>query len=304
VVRHLSTEGDLAEQRCVWALQADQRLHPHTDPGVENLVCQARADRALTSGAFADAVLFYERAADIARANGNIAIASVNLAGAAWSYAFAGDAPSAVPLAVEAVALARQIGMPYAIAYGLLVLGIAVADSDPDQARACLRESLERSFALGYENANNLVLAMLLTSRVDDTPATLEMAGDTIRHLHWARQGPWLTASLNVVARALAPARPEGAAIIQGTAHAISLRAFGPFPDQSSSSPRRATPATAGGLFVEVRRETTRLLASTLGEQRLRGLRAEGDAMDEDQAVAYTLAQIDSALTDLDHPAP
>ena len=49
-------------------VHVDQRLDTHTDPGVENLVCQARADSALTRGAFVDAVLFYEHAADIARA--------------------------------------------------------------------------------------------------------------------------------------------------------------------------------------------------------------------------------------------
>jgi hypothetical protein len=47
-----------------------------------------------------------------------------------------------------------------------------------------------------------------------------------------------------------------------------------------------------------------RILASALGEQRVRELRAEGSAMDEDQAVAYTLAQIDSTLAEVDHPTP
>jgi hypothetical protein len=35
-----------------------------------------------------------------------------------------------------------------------------------------------------------------------------------------------------------------------------------------------------------------------LGEERLSQLRAEGDAMGEDRAVAYTLDQIAKALTD------
>jgi hypothetical protein len=49
---------------------------------------------------------------------------------------------------------------------------------------------------------------------------------------------------------------------------------------------------------VDVRRETTGLLAAALGEERLRHLRAEGEAMDDDRAVAYTLDQIAKALTD------
>jgi hypothetical protein len=49
---------------------------------------------------------------------------------------------------------------------------------------------------------------------------------------------------------------------------------------------------------VEVGRETTRLLAAVLGEERLGQLRAEGEAMDDDRAVVYTLDHIAEALTD------
>ena len=56
-----------------------------------------------------------------------------------------------VPLAREALTLARQIGDPALIASGLLAVGITVVETDPEQARACLRESLELSTALGYQ---------------------------------------------------------------------------------------------------------------------------------------------------------
>ncbi len=59
----------------------------------------------------------------------------------------------------EALALARQIGAPALIATSLLEVGATVADTDPDQARACLRESLELSTALGYQKARDLVWA-------------------------------------------------------------------------------------------------------------------------------------------------
>jgi hypothetical protein len=55
---------------------------------------------------------------------------------------------------------------------------------------------------------------------------------------------------------------------------------------------------TTSGLFVEVRRETTGLLAAVLGAERLSQLRAEGEAMEDDRAIAYTLDQIAKALTD------
>jgi predicted ATPase/class 3 adenylate cyclase len=292
---------DVAEQRCTRAMEAQQRIHMRADSDVENLVCQARADCALVRGAFADAVVFSEQAADVARSNGNLTVASVNLARAAW-YTSVGDAPGAVPLAHEALALARQVDMPYAIISGLLVLGIALADTDRDEARACLDESLERSATLGYENADNLGLALVLVSRLDDAPATLEIAGRAIHQLHWARQPVWLTAGLNLVARTLAPTQPDAAAVIQGAAHAVNQRTFKTPFDQSSPTPSGPAAGTTGGYFVEVRRETTRLLAATLGDERLGQLRAEGDTMDDDRAVAYTLEQIAKALTDPDHP--
>jgi predicted ATPase/class 3 adenylate cyclase len=294
---------DVAEQRSTRALEAAQRLDTRAVSDVENLVCQARADIAMVRGSFADAVAYDERAAAIARANGNLAVAAVSLAFAAWMRTIAGPATGAVPMAVESLAMAREVGMPYAIITGLLVLGIALADTDRDEARACLTESLERRATLGYENANNLGLALVLVSRLDDAPATLEIASRTIRQLHWARQPVWLTAGMNLVARALAPIRPDAAAIIQGAARAITLQTLAT-PVDSKANPTPSGPAagTTGGYFVEVRRETTRLLAATLGDERLGQLRAEGDTMDDDRAVAYTLEQIAKALTDPDHP--
>ena len=71
---------------------------------------------------------------------------------AAAGHLLVGDAPRAVPLAREALTLARQIGDPALIASGLLAVGMTVAETDPEQARACLRESLELSTALGYQS--------------------------------------------------------------------------------------------------------------------------------------------------------
>jgi hypothetical protein len=184
------------------------------------------------------------------------------------------------------------------VAYLLVHAGEA-ADTDRDKARACLTEGLERSVTLGYENANNLGLALVLVSRLDDAPATLEVASRTIRQLHWARQPVWLTGGLNLVARALVPTQPDAAAIIQGAARAITLRTLEtPVDSQSNPAPPGPSSRTTGGYFGEVRRETTRLLAAALGDQRLGQLRAEGKAMDDDRAVTYTLEQITKALTD------
>jgi len=63
---------------------------------------------------------------------------------------------------------------------------------------------------------------------------------------------------------------------------------------------RNAGPAPRSGLFIETRRETTRLLVETLGDDQLRALREHGAALDTDAAVAYTLARLDTYLTNTD----
>jgi hypothetical protein len=58
--------------------------------------------------------------------------------------------------------------------------------------------------------------------------------------------------------------------------------------------PARAAPS--GASFVtELRRQTTAALRDALGEARLHRLRTEGEAVDEDHAVAYALEAISRA---------
>ena len=147
-----------AEELCRRAAEANARRDT-PDWRVEETICAARQNIATTRGAFADAARLAEQAAGIARAGGDLADASVELAAAVADHVLAGDAPSGVPLAREALALARQIGAPALIATALLEVGAAVAGTDPGQARACLRESRELSVALGYQSARDLVWA-------------------------------------------------------------------------------------------------------------------------------------------------
>jgi hypothetical protein len=83
------------------------------------------------------------------------------------------------------LALARQIAAPALIATGLLAVGVAVAETDPGQARACLRQSRELSISLGYDSATDLLLATAITCMVGDQAATLELGRQAIRGLQW-----------------------------------------------------------------------------------------------------------------------
>jgi hypothetical protein len=69
----------------------------------------------------------------------------------------------------------------------------------------------------------------------------------------------------------------------------------------SALPPVTTPPGSAGrpvgdtGLITQLRRDTTGLLLERVGITRLHELRAQGDAMDDDQAAAYALDAIAKA---------
>jgi predicted ATPase/class 3 adenylate cyclase len=269
-----SNRGDVTvtEELCRRAAEASERRDLH-DWRVEKVICDARSNIALSTGAFADANRLSEQAAAIARTGGDLADASLQLGLVAGGYVHAGDAPRAVPLAREALTLARQIGDPALIGSGLLAVGMTVAGTDPELARACLRESLELSTALGYQGAldgRSAALAFL----VDDRTATLELGSRAIRALQPGGDRIRMGFLLHTIAGALAATQPEAAAMIRGAAEASVAEApiFAPF---------------------------SLIVTEALGEERARELRARGAQMDWDQTVAYTLTQTSQALNEL-----
>jgi hypothetical protein len=263
-----------AEELCRRAGNANARRDT-PDWRIEETVCAARQNIATTNGAFADAARLAEQAAGIARAGGDLADASAELSSAAACHVLNGDAPRGVPLAREALALARQIGAPALIATSLLEVGATVADADPDQARACLRESLELSTALGYHKARDLVWATGIATLIGDRTATFELGRRAIRGLELSGDRLRMAITFHMIANTLATTRPEAAAIIQGAADA----------------------------YVAQPERTAQLITSTVaaayGAERARDLRAQGADMDWDQAIAYTITQINQALNDL-----
>jgi len=257
-----------AEELCRRAADANARRDT-PDWRVEETICAARSNIANTTGAFEDAGRLAEQAAGFARAGGDLADASIELTIAVADRVFTGDAPGAVPLASEALALARQIRAPALIASGLLAVGLAVADTNPAQSRASLRESRELSTALGYQNALGLLWATGIAYRINDHAATLELGRRTIRGLQWGGDRLRMGLVLHMIAGALATTRPASAATIQGAAEANVI----------------APPSMQ-----------TRI---ALDDGRVRELRARGADMDWDQAVAYTITQTTQALNDL-----
>jgi tetratricopeptide (TPR) repeat protein len=274
VFASLRADVTATEELCRRAADANTR-RDIPDWRVEETICAARSNIANTRGAFADAARLSERAAGLARAGGDLADASLQLDLAASGYLLVGDAPRAVPLAREALTLARQIGDPALIASGLLAVGGTVVETNPEQARTCLRESLELSAALGYQSALDLVWTVGIAFVTSDRITTLELGRRAIHGLQWAGNRLRVGFVLLVIAGTLAATQPEAAAIIQG-----------------ASEGSVAEPPTIARLI-------SLIITEALGEERARELRVRGADMDWDKAVAYTLTQITQALDEL-----
>jgi hypothetical protein len=267
-----------AEELCRRAAEANAR-QATPDWRVEETICAARSSVAITTGAFADAARLSEQAAGLARAGGDLADASVELTFAVADHLLVGDDLRAVPLANEALALARQTSAPALIARCLLALGAAVAETDPGQARACLRESRELSTPLGYQSAIDLNWAATIAFLVGDQATALELGRRAIHGLQWSGDRIRAGLVLHMIAGVLAATRPDAAAIIQGAAQAHAVGTAERIVQLSSQ------------------------LAAALGEERARELHARGADMNWDQAIAYTLTQITKALNELESGA-
>jgi predicted ATPase len=264
-----------AEELCRRAAEANAR-QATPDWRVEETIYAARTNIATARSAFADAARLAEQAAGLARAGGDLADTSVQLSIAVACHVLAGDALRGVPLAREALALARQVGAPALIANALLEVGAAVVHTDPDQARACLRESRELSTALDYQSARDLVWATGIASLLNDRTATLELGRSAIRALQRSGDRLRMGITLHMIAGALASTRPDAAVIILGAAEAHVIQ------------------VAANAELI------TSTVAAALGDQRAQDLRAHGAGMNWDQAVAYTLAQTSQALNEPD----
>jgi predicted ATPase len=299
-----SLRGDVAPTEVLIARSmAAERLGAEPDWRADYLRAIALMGEAIAAGDHGDSAAHGERAGRIAQTAGATGEAAFQFGGAAVEWALAGDTDAAAALASEGLALARQGRMPLAIASNLNGLALALAESEPERARMLLRESRDMGSNLGYENGWEVTQGVLVSARLGDWAQVLDAAPTAIRHLHWNNAGHQLAAIVNLVARALAPNSPEAAAVLQGAARELalslspSLGAGGGDGTLRGSGPNRRD-ATAG-MITDLRRQTTGLLIDSLGEPRVRELRADGAGMDIDHIVAYVLGAMEQACHDV-----
>jgi hypothetical protein len=284
--------GDLraAQDRCVAATQAAARLDIR-DPYLDYLVQDSLASALSTSGSPAEAARAFEDASQIARAAGWSTAFAWSLASAALQYVLLGDRSQALPMAVEALPLARRLGQPALLSWSLNVAGAAMLDQDPDQATALLRESaqIDTFGDTGRDGAT----AIFIAAGIGEWERVIDLAGPLIRFCHWwnfpALLGPYLA----VLARAVVSFDPESSARLQSAARRLMTAAR-----RDDHQDATAGPSGTGGLVADLYRQTSALLHETLDEHRLDELRAAGASMNDDQIVADALDAITRAQTE------
>jgi predicted ATPase/class 3 adenylate cyclase len=288
-------EAALARQYGDAALDAERAAtipRPYTTD-----LCAARLHLlglvALSTGEWDDAAAAFLEAADLDRRT-NPGRLAATLGSAASAMCYGGRLADATPLAAEGLALARTTGIPMPISTNLVSLAQALSRQDPEQARALLDEASDTD--LKFENFARLTQMTLAAAMISDWPLTARLATRSIPHLHWMNQRPYLQAVLTVVARALADTDPEAAATIQGAAHTLAAAAATTATADTDHTNATTREANRGGIIIDTRRDTTRVLVEVLGDERLRHLRGDGAAMDTDAAVAYTLSRLNTFL--------
>ena len=284
-----------ARSQSAAAAAAEQRLGSIPASHLASSSSSLRGSIAQAAGATDEAIDHFVAGARRAQADGVPSLAAFFLSSAAISVSYQ-DPAAAQRHASEALALAREVGAPMAIVYSLFALAQALVTTDPDRAHALLAEGFQLATDLGYENPGELQLALFCTARLQDWPNTLRVAGRALHH--HARSGVFplylLAALLNVVARGLAEQQPEAAAILQGTVGGILGRLAPAMAAPISGS--TSSPNDVAAFVLDVRRATTQLLTAALGQPRLRELRAQGAAMDVEEACTYARTRIDEHL--------
>jgi predicted ATPase len=296
-------ELERVEDACQKALHAAARLGSEREQRwVDQRVTNARAIRALALGRWSEAARDSEHAARLALQDRHEGAAARALATGAMSYILGGDPDAGARLAEEGLQLGRSAGGPLTVAMCLVASAGTLADPAPRHARGLLEEALALLVALDFDPQNELAQATLIAARLGDWPLTLQLADRSIRHLQWSGQRFWLAAILNVVARAAVDADSEAAARLQGAARYLTVQAAVTRPSAADPLPVAPGKQSAGfSMIGDLRRQTSALLHDAIDEERLRQLRAEGEAMDSDQAATYALDAIRRARQSTAH---
>jgi hypothetical protein len=288
---YVGVTGDFHRAERLYTAALDAIGIDERDPVVEYLAVEVRGLIALYRGDYLASADLSEEMADVAQSAG---LAYEQVYGVVTASSWVGDPERALRLATEALTLARQVDAPVLLGACLMGMAVALADTQPTEARRLLREGLEISAAIPGLAAPDLLPIVYMAARLEDWETVLDVAPDAIRGFRWLDERPNQAGMLNLVSRALASTDAETAALLQGATRKLMPAPSAPPADTNLSPQAEPLVAPSGGrrTVTELRRQTTSILRDTLGEARLRDLRSEGEAMDDDHIVALTLDAI------------
>ena len=273
-------------ERVLAANEGELRACPGSVP-LSFLLPLVRAALAESSGRLAEGSAFRREAAEHAVADGYLGLGATEFSMCAFGFSWF-DLPAAAAAATEGLVLARRSGMPTAIASNLLILARALAPSDPERAAALLHEA--EGFAHGTWHA--LYFATVVAGLLGDWPMTMRTAQGLFEmDRRSAVTAPVLLAMVvGLIARGLEDSRPEQAAVLHGAARSVMLASE--FEDASGE---RGAGAAGSWLLVQALSQdfvASAALVDALGTEQFEALRAEGEAMDRDEASAYARHEI------------
>ena len=237
-------------------------------------------------GQFADALrVLREPIPDLEAAGDLFGLASMYSTVSTVAH-FAGDSDAARTAAEEAVRLARQIRSPHAVALALFSLGNALASSDPGRALA----SFEECIALVEAGAGGRIV---YGGALDGVGQLRASAGDPIGALQalraavaYARDSGNFTSFAGSLDGALPVLvqldYPESVAVLAGITTRGAFAALGLVSDDEQHDRNQAMEAAQARLGREVYEHAVAL----------------GAAMTDDEALTYTLSELDRVLTE------
>jgi hypothetical protein len=263
-------------------------------------VWSARANIASAQGRTEEAVSALVTAAELSREDGRAASASRYLARAA-RLTPRGDERGRAYI-TQSLALARESGMPHAIATSLLAAAELEVDDDPQHASRLVAEAVSIATELDYESPFEQGGVAMVAARLGDWPTALRAASKVIRHDLRASVANVVNfgALFEVAAAGMAEARPEDAAILQGVSDSLAWSRLPAVTPRRGHEPPRPGD---GKWLIDMRASTRARLARAIGTGRLLELYEQGASLERPQADLFARAAIDGFLATVDEPS-
>jgi tetratricopeptide (TPR) repeat protein len=256
------------------ALAANARLGNPEDPRLHAV----RGVAALQQGDMEQALLRLGIATQLAREDGDDYLLNIVLVAQSGILGFLGDVEQSSRDAEEATAAARRCGTTSGLAQALVNYGWILRDSEPARALAALDEAAQLAARVGTPMALAFAYANMavLRARQGDHAGAGNGVRQAIAAARRRADRPQLGHVLIYSALTLLAAEATTpAAILAGAARSMLGIVFDVSPD--------------GKLLLTI-------LHGVLDERRVEELGAQGQAMDDDAAVAFALAAVAAAF--------